>query len=395
MKIIKRRILYRFHPYIRLVKRIIFYKSNLKTKLYPFQELCLEWIKFRRKYTKAVIIPSGTGTGKTLIAHTHCEQYNGNALWICPQNLIEHHKNEITKHFSKEIKNIKFIGFFDFVRLDANDPIIKHKYNTIVLDEIHLIKKNTKFAKLLYYLRYDFLIGLSASIGGFIFDDLNVFQNLDIKTDIFNCITTKFKKLEIKQIKLQLNPNEIKIYNQTIDSISHLKSTSAKLNHLREWLSNHRIDLVLNFLQSYNHDNIKIVLFSDFNSTLLTLSFLLPPKTFIRIDPSISLKKRNQALKNFETNPNLKYLLYNRKLGGTGIDLGFVAIEVLLEPTYHQDETDQVAGRLQRLGQSPINSNEQFIYEFQYENSCEGKIANSKIVDENLVSELLKNNTIL
>lgn len=391
MKIIKKRKLNRFHPYRKIIKKQKKYRNTLKTQLYPFQELCLDWKKFKKNQVdkKAIIVPSPTGTGKTLIAFVFCQEYKWNSLWICPNNVIDHHKNELLKHFYPSKKSIKIIGFSEFARLNLHDSIFKHKYTTLVLDEIHLIKKNTKVSELLLFLKYDFAIGLSASVidCGFQFQDLHPFRNI-LKEDIYTNNSTRFKKIDIQTIKLQLNQNELKLYQMQIESLKELKSVNAKLNHIREWLSNQRIDIVMNFIETIKKKSSKIVFFSDFNSLLLNLSLGLEQGTFVRIDSSISLKKRDAALKRFETNSKLKYLLYSRKLGGVGIDIGFVSVLVLLEPAYNQDQTDQLTGRIQRLGQNP--NQEQFIYEFQYENSCEGKIAQSKIVDENLVNELLQ-----
>ncbi len=381
MKIVKKRKLHRFHPYIilKIVKKTI---QNRKTKLFPFQDHCLEWIKYRRQENKSsIIIPSETGTGKTLIAFAHCEDFGWNSLWIVPNMVIGHHKDELKKHFNKNPRNNTIIGFTEFSRISPTNPIFSHKYKTIVLDEIHLIKKYTNLSKNLKKLKTQFFIGLSASTDFFDFTDIPIFINLDETTQIYKQCAMKFEDIPIQQIKCLLSVNDREAYIKQQTSISTSKCAMAKVNHMREWLSNNRVDILIEYLKKNKcfDISIKMVIFSDFNSTLLKLCLLLPVGSFMRLDTAISVKKRHAFIQKFETSSNIKFLLCNRKIGGVGIDLGFVDIVFLAEVAYNQSETNQAIGRMQRIGQKPQNLDKQLIFEFLYENSCESNIAQSKI----------------
>ncbi len=378
MKIIKKRRLHRFHPYIKYTKKQKSNNKEIKITLYPFQETCIEWIKTKRhEMIKSTLVPLGTGLGKTPIGLIHCQNFEWNSLWIIPTNLISHHKNEVLKLFGKPIKNNKFVGFNEFSRMESTNPIFFHKFNTIVLDEIHLIKKYTKLSKNLKYLQSKFFIGLSASLEGFDITDIPPFIYLDETKDIYNKSSIKFEPIIAKQMKTQLSINDREAYNQLLKQ-QNSKCAMVNVNHVREWLSNNRCDILVEFINQIKIP-IKLIIFSDFNSTLLKLSFKLEKGTYMRLDTSIPVKKRDLFIKNFENQLNMRTLLINRKIGGIGMDLGFVDIVILSEVAYHQSETYQAIGRMQRIGQTPQNLGKQLLFEFLYENTCESNISQSKI----------------
>lgn len=392
MKVQKKRILCRFHPYKRFIiihKKKNSLKNEFKTTLFPHQDFCCDWMERRRnsKETTAIINALPTGHGKTFTVLMHAYKIGGFTLIICPDSLVSHHKNELTKHFN-HFRNIKIISFSQFskMNLSVDRNIFQKMYKTLIVDEIHLIKKNTKLSHNLSLLRCHFVIGLSATP-----DDHNfpLFANIDDKKDIFRAQKTDFtfKKINIKRICFTMTQEEknacnaiITEQNSQLTKKNNPKSATKQCNILREWYSNTRLDSLLFYLQEnqFAQRKIKIVIFSEFKSTLLALCIHIPERLRLKLDTSVKPANRDEVISKFEKEANIKFLLCTRKVAGIGIDLGFVDIMIMAEPVYDVRETVQMVGRLQRLGQTPQNLPEQHILEFMYSNSNEEDIANSK-----------------
>ena len=90
----------------------------------------------------------------------------------------------------------------------------------------------------------------------------------------------------------------------------------------------------------------------------------------------------DKAIERFQTDPKCCFLLASRGVAGAGINLGFVDIMIMLEPSYHLAETQHLVGRLQRIGQKPRNISVQQVIEFVLKGTCEENIVDSKCIQD-------------
>lgn len=377
----------RYHPYYlyskkRKYKQKVKIKHALKTKLMPFQDMCVCWLIYGSK-TKNKIIPLETGFGKTLISFQFANLNNWNCLCIAPVNVIPHHIDEMKKHFTSHVQtqicNGSFIKFLDmtfisdyvFQRLDKDSFLFKHSFNTIILDEIHtILNDKSKMWQHIKYLKYNNLIGLTAS---FHEEDI-LFMDYDVYKLEYSM--KRERKIQSSTKSLKLTKEEQILYNQQIDySSKMIKHKKDRLNHMREWLSTFKIKYISSFMFPRL---IKVIICSDFNSTLLQLSLHLPIHSFIKIDSDTKTNRRPKLLKRFETCSQIRFLLCNRKILGLGQDIGFADILIFMEPCLILDETKQMIGRLDRIGQQPMNLKEQQVLELFYEQTCEERIIQCK-----------------
>lgn len=383
----------RYHPYgqykykNKKQKRIKRKRIYPLGQLFPFQEACVSWMKNIRDSDKhkSVVDVLNTGLGKTVIAFHHIYSYQWNALFLCPNNpiVVQQMINLLKKHFygvcfsqdlSKISLDITITTYADLAKLEDNHIIFKHVFNTIVYDEIHLLKSRTKQIKQCNKLKGKFYIGLTATLGHEIvpdcFYDAQIYQpnNIDFA-----------KRPSIEHYPLSLNPGQLVAYQQELKSCESLKDARHML-HMRKFLSLLKVNQCVSIFLNNVPNQWKFAIFSDFDETLKNLKLKLPPKSYLSIDTSVPAKKRPSVLKKFEEDNSIRFLLAKRSFAGIGLDLGFVDTLVMIEPAETRFETEQLIGRITRIGQVPKNTANQQIIEFFWKDTGEEKLIQSKVV---------------
>jgi SNF2 family DNA or RNA helicase len=132
-------------------------------------------------------------------------------------------------------------------------------------------------------------------------------------------------------------------------------------------LSNSKIEEVHKLLMYYPSD-WKIVICSEFTSSITMLRMHLVATS------TLVAKTQTQAysvIKRFREDVNQRVLLCTRGTCGSGLDLGFVDVLILLEPPFNCYHGKQLVGRLSRIGQRPLHTATQQVVHLIYTQSCE------------------------
>ncbi len=395
----KVRMKYRYHPYKKvMIKKSKSSKIKIKTTPLPFQKMCLFWIKLQRNEKKNCVISLKRGFGKTFVSLMNAHQNKWNVLFISVDGApFDHIIQEIKKHFSLNVKinlnynsesskiysfyDITIINYYNFTRLKSESSLFKHVFTTCIVDELHLLtdKKillhNLTFVKSLYF------IGLDGTPCERLIQKLPHFKLASCYKD--DLIQLSQQAPQIETIILHLNPESLAKYNTQIINQQNIIKDSLLLLQGRKLLSQEKIPFVVDMANKIPRQ-YKVVIFSEFPQSLLLLTMKLPLHSFMKIDSSVKTTDRLKKIKLFEMDDKITFLLCSRSACGVGVDLGFVDIMYILEPTYHLSTEIQMDDRITRLGQEPKNLKVQVIYKFYFENTCEEIVAESKkIIDLN------------
>lgn len=98
---------------------------------------------------------------------------------------------------------------------------------------------------------------------------------------------------------------------------------------------------------------IRSVVFSDWTSYLDLVQFALENHghNIARLDGTMTVKKRRDALHTFKTDPNVTVLLISIRAGGQGLNLTSGNKVYVMEPQYNPAVEQQAVDRVHRLGQ--------------------------------------------
>lgn len=407
-------------------------KSNivLKTILLPFQDVCTEWILMQRfnLFSRAVLITLKMGLGKTLISLKSAlmdvpSKNKKHILFITVPGAVNHIQNQINIHFANvrtnyqnflTITNLNFFDitvlcYTDLLRNDLN--LLRHyTFSTCILDEVHAVSARSKVVSVINdSVKANFFLALTGTPSKKY--PLNVLSHVaswpkpndnddssagkagvaDIKEEK-TCLTSFFSSQEqelskcIQRISIDLNTQQHEIYMQHINNWNEKKKQKKKtpiwtfLTEMRKFLSQIKVPFVTQLLKNIEKNaggcsSYKVAIFSEFATTLFSVQLNLLPNSFVKIISSRDIQK-NIAV--FNSQDSCRFLLATREIAGTGIDLGFVDVLILIEPSYHAYQTEHLIGRIRRLGQKARNVEVQQVMEFVVKNTCEEDIVSCK-----------------
>jgi len=385
MRIFKLRRKYRYHPYKKVRKK---HKQPITT-LFPFQKQCCQWTNTQRQNTSVVVWDIKFGLGKTLMGLYHCWQYGWNALFLCPDNVLDHIVKQIQLHFRNRViinldadttlcpKGITVVSYSCFSRLNPKTSVLfSHIFTTCIVDEVHMIPTKRKLLFHLAKITSGFWIGLSGTLKEKDLFLIPHFQCMDMTKHIYHHESKpkNQQEPEVQQITLTLPQHVKDEYNAECDK----EQTATKtMEILRKLISQTKIDTIVAKCLEFPN-NYKLVIFSEFKETLLLLSLKLPMKTFLKIDASITKKTRSKQLDLFEKDSSFRFLLCSRSAMGVGIDLGFVDVMIIMEPTFYGVDNKQMMGRSTRLGQHPKHRTNTLILQYVYAGTCESMFEGCK-----------------
>jgi superfamily II DNA or RNA helicase len=383
MKVIKVRYKKRFHPYPRKKpKPRLRKKKRPITRLFPFQESFLHVAdqKIQEKYTKFILV-SAVGTGKTVMGCTFMQRNGWNGLFLTPDAVYDHILYQCHQHFPKHVKinpttngfekyDVTILSFSQFTRLDLEHSLFYHKFQTVIVDEIATISHKKSLLNHLKKVKSIYWLGLT---GLTIHLETEKLPHFDQHCFVYENKNIKLALPEHRLISHDL-PQELKAkYNEIIDQQQAVTTTTALFLHLRKLVSQYRVPFLVNKIKELAQP-AKIVIFSEFNETLLSLQLHLHvPK----IDSSTPKHTRFQLLLDF-AKTDTGMLLCSRSIVGIGNDLGFVDVLIIAEPAYNRVDDLQLIGRITRLGQCPKHYPKQLVWQFLYLGSCEDKLYQCK-----------------
>jgi SNF2 family DNA or RNA helicase len=96
------------------------------------------------------------------------------------------------------------------------------------------------------------------------------------------------------------------------------------------------------------------VVFSEWTTHLNLIEIALQKDNFryVRLDGSMSSKKRGESLKSLEEDPTVKVFLATTGAGGVGLNLTAANYVFMMEPQYNPQKDQQAIDRVHRIGQT-------------------------------------------
>ncbi|KAL2444362.1 DNA repair protein RAD5A [Exophiala dermatitidis] len=125
-------------------------------------------------------------------------------------------------------------------------------------------------------------------------------------------------------------------------------------------------------LEAAGEPPLKCVVFSEFTSHLDLIGKALSDNgySFVRIDGTMSLNARKQAMDALESDNSVKILLASIKAAGQGLNLTAASRAFIMEPMWNPAAEAQAVDRIYRIGQKrPV-----LVKRYQMRDSIEGKI---------------------
>lgn len=123
----------------------------------------------------------------------------------------------------------------------------------------------------------------------------------------------------------------------------------------KTWETSAKIDHTLELLDKLKAEKPreKILIFSQFTSFLDFLEVPLRRRRegYQRYDGSMSMNDRQEAVKDFTTNPRTKLMLISLKAGNAGLNLNCASQVIILDPFWNPFIEEQAIDRAHRIGQ--------------------------------------------
>lgn len=323
---------------------------------------------------------------------------------------------------------------YEFLRANIN---LASNYNVVILDESQKIKNTkTEIFKSAVKVRRDFTVVMTGTpIENSLNDLWSMFfainSNLEelyvkkikpllsniqdyqkaikLTVDMFHPIILQRRKEEVlnlpkrynKTILIQFSNDEKEKYKKLLNIFNYALQSKLSgrvesiilegLLRLRQFCSIHKIipqsllnvkklqdskvEIALKIISKTIKKNEKIIIFSQFKTTLDELEKLCVIKnfSFCRLDGATTKTNRNKQIENFQDiNSKFQIFLISLKAGGVGLNLTSAKRAILFEPWWNPAVEEQAFARIDRIGQVKKT----YIYRLIYKNSIEEKIDN-------------------
>ncbi|KAI5962679.1 rhp26 [Candida pseudojiufengensis] len=157
-----------------------------------------------------------------------------------------------------------------------------------------------------------------------------------------------------------------------------------------------KMQVLKNLLQLWQNENHKTLLFCQtrqmldilekFISNLSTLKNSDEKFTYLRMDGSTPIAKRQYLVDNFNNDPNLNVFLLTTKVGGLGVNLTGADRVIIYDPDWNPSTDIQARERAWRLGQKKDIT----IYRLMTTGTIEEKIYHRQIFKTFLTNKILK-----
>jgi SNF2 family DNA or RNA helicase len=424
--------------------------------LRPYQLTGYNWLRFLHEHKLGACLADDMGLGKTLqtIAFLQSIYHKiEKVLIVCPVTILLNWEKEIQK-FSKMDMHIYHGGSREFphdkkiiltsygvMKKESEAVFSNINFDILVLDEVqHLKNVRSLGAFSARKINADFRICLT---GTPVENDLSEFYNiLDLsipgiwgdlqfvravsntktrgiarktaspfilrrtKAQVLHDLPPKIEN----NVYLELNPDELKFYQQNMVSIRSRitnSTTSAKygeilrgLLQLRQnclWqnrlgdtnyknIDSTKIEFLMETLETILEEGQQAIIFSQFTTYLDIIQHFFREKhwKFSRIDGSQSINKRQEQVEQFQSGKTPIFLI-SLKAGGVGLNLTAASYVFIMDPWWNPAVESQAIDRAHRIGQK----NTLTVYRPIIKNSVEEKVLKLQEEKKQLFSDLL------
>ncbi|KAF0472323.1 SNF2 family helicase [Gigaspora margarita] len=175
------------------------------------------------------------------------------------------------------------------------------------------------------------------------------------------------------------------LIEQPLDSVEGDEDSSE--NSDKGYVSSSKIDALLEFLKVSNERDptSKSVVFSQWTSFLNLVEPALHHANikFVRLDGKMPRPKREDAMRMFQNDPEIKVFLISLKCGSLGLNLTAADQCFIMDPWWNPSIEDQAVDRIYRLGQTrPVS-----IFRFVIENTIEDRVIELQEKKRSMVSQ--------
>ncbi|KAI9034439.1 SNF2 family N-terminal domain-containing protein [Hyaloraphidium curvatum] len=157
---------------------------------------------------------------------------------------------------------------------------------------------------------------------------------------------------EIKGHELAIPPPDV-LAGKTADDADE---SEEEAGDAKDFPSSSKIDALLSFLTSSHRKDptTKSVVFSQWATMLNKIEPALRKSgiDYVRFDGSMSVKRRDAAVRRFQSDPGCRVFLATLKSGGLGLNLVEANFVYLMDPWWNPAIEDQAVDRVHRLGQT-------------------------------------------
>ncbi|PKY61794.1 hypothetical protein RhiirA4_282331, partial [Rhizophagus irregularis] len=188
-------------------------------------------------------------------------------------------------------------------------------------------------------------------------------RNGDLKN---NYVTFLEMLLRLRQI---CNHTQLPCKRQ-INQINGIDN-KEEIGNLNDFKISSKIEALVEFLNQ-NNDDDKSVVFSQWTSflDLIEIAFKDANVKFVRFDGKMFRNQREEAVNNFNNDPEIKVLLISLKCGSLGLNLTAANQCFLMDPWWNPSIEDQAIDRIYRIGQTrPVS-----VFRIFIENTIEDRV---------------------
>lgn len=356
---------------------------EMKRPLLPCQQEALQFLQPQRR---GQLIQMPMGSGKTMVALALGVRHGlWPLLFLTPAPVVPHIQEQVDVSLRTIYhKHVNVVAFGEHV-----EP---RPYQLLVVDECHLLLRKPRWVRQVRALASQIptTIGLTGTLNiepNAIARQHNILGGNDT---VLRPFYGGIVPLTVDQhvVRLELSNTQRQEYDTIV--VQNGMGNSDKLLRLRRLLSGYKANPVVEWIRTYVPPQLRIMVVSAYHLTSLRLALdLMLQRPIPRIENASDLAA-------FHANP-LAVGIADRAVVGYGLDLGFVDVMILVEPTRHSDEFRQLAARLTRYGQKPTHLLRPMVVEFIYRDTAEDRIRQShqpiSAVEENLVTSLTHNSS--
>ncbi|MBI9034723.1 MAG: DEAD/DEAH box helicase family protein [Bacteroidales bacterium] len=204
---------------------------------------------------------------------------------------------------------------------------------------------------------------------------------------IYDAYRNKYRDYLLKKIKAD-GIEKSKIY--ILEGLTKLRQICDSPQLLKdETFENHSIKIaeILRHIKTKTA-NHKIIVFSQFVSMLNLIENELIKETisYAYLDGGTSVKQRQKAVDNFQTNESCRVFLISIKAGGTGLNLTAADYVYLMDPWWNPAVENQAIDRCYRIGQDK----KVFAYRMICKDTIEDKIIQLQQKKKEIASEIIQ-----
>jgi SWI/SNF-related matrix-associated actin-dependent regulator 1 of chromatin subfamily A len=155
-----------------------------------------------------------------------------------------------------------------------------------------------------------------------------------------------------------------KEYNNMVNELDESDSPAIQLTRiekLKQLVVEGKIKACINWITDFLESGEKLVVFATHKIVIHELFNSLGYYFPVKIDGSVSQLARQQAVEDFQNNPNCKLFIGNIKAAGVGLTLTAASSTCFLELGWTPGDHDQAEDRVHRIGQESDSVNTYYL----------------------------------